>query len=267
MSTYAIGDVQGCALSLERLLEKLAFSPRHDRLWLVGDLVNRGAQSLQVLRWCHQHQHCVRAVLGNHDLHALAVASGARPASTHDTLQTLLSAADKNMLLDWLRSQPLIAQVGNSLLVHAGLLPQWTAKQALALGEEVSIALQNPDYGAFLSAMYGDTPNAWHDALGGIERLRVITNAMTRMRVCSLSGVIDLSFKGHPEAAPKGFMPWFAVPQRASQDTPIVCAHWSHLGLFVGHHIHALDSGCAWGGSLTALNLDTLEITQVTCAR
>lgn len=263
MATYAIGDIQGCYHALQDLLARLAFNPQRDRLWLVGDLINRGSGSLQVLRWCHQHQHALRVVLGNHDLHALVVAEGIVAAHRGDTLDELLNAHDSRKLLTWLRGQHLIYREGDYLMVHAGLLPQWTAEQALSYAAEVERVLHGDDYLDFLRHMYGNLPDHWDDGLSGIARLRIITNAATRLRVCSPSGQMEFKFKGELQDIPAGYMPWFDVPHRASKNTQIIFGHWSALGLQQRENIYALDTGCLWGGKLTAMNLETKAVTQV----
>ncbi len=263
MTTYAIGDIQGCFHAFQALLAKIKFNPKEDKLWLVGDLINRGSGSLEVLRWCYQNQESIKVVLGNHDLHAIAVAHGFASPHKSDTLEALLIAEDHEALFDWLRHQHLVYQEDNYLMVHAGLLPQWSVAQAMRLGAEVEAALQGANYRDFLMQMYGNQPNVWDDNLMGIERLRVITNAMTRLRVCTAQGAMEFSFKGELPDVPAGLVPWFDVPERASQDTQILFGHWSALGLHTRNNVYALDTGCLWGGHLTAMNLQTKAITQV----
>lgn len=263
MTTYAIGDVQGCFHAFEALLAKLAFDSKKDRLWLVGDMVNRGSCSLEMLRWCYANRDVTQVVLGNHDLHALVVANGIVKHKKHDTLKPLLAASDADELLAWLRYQPLMVKEGNVVMVHAGLLPGWTVDEALTYAAEVEAALQGDDYVEFLANMYGNQPDAWHSSLTGFDRLRVITNAMTRLRICNPAGEMEFAFKGELNAIPAGFMPWFDVPVRKSLDHTIVFGHWSALGLQHRNNVHALDTGCLWGGHLTALNLETKAITQV----
>ncbi len=263
MTTYAIGDVQGCFHAFEALLAKLAFDPTNDRLWLVGDMVNRGSGSLEMLRWCYANRAVTQVVLGNHDLHALVVANGIVKHKKHDTLKPLLTAPDADELLDWLRHQPLMVKQGDFVMVHAGLLPGWTVSQALTYAAEVEVVLQADDYVEFLAHMYGNQPDSWHEGLAGFDRLRVITNAMTRLRICNVAGEMEFAFKGELDAIPAGFMPWFDVPDRKSVDHTIVFGHWSALGLQHRNNVHALDTGCLWGGHLTALNLETKAITQV----
>jgi len=263
VATYAIGDIQGCYHAFQALLERLAFNPEHDRLWLVGDLINRGSGSLQVLRWCYQHRDVITVVLGNHDLHALVVAAGIVNAHRGDTLDEILAAEDSAQLLHWLRMQKLMHYEHGYLMVHAGLLPQWTAKQALTYALEVEAALHSDDYLYFFKHMYGNQPDHWQEDLRGVDRLRVITNAATRLRICAEDGQMEFKFKGELDDIPAGFMPWFDVPNRASRDTPVIFGHWSALGLQQRDNIYALDTGCLWGGKLTAMNLETKAITQV----
>jgi bis(5'-nucleosyl)-tetraphosphatase (symmetrical) len=263
MSTYAIGDIQGCFHALQALLARIAFNPKVDELWLVGDLINRGNGSLEVLRWCYEYQDSLKIVLGNHDLHALAVAAGFVRAHKGDTLDDILQADDRDELLNWLRHQHLVYQNDSYLMVHAGLLPQWTIRQAADYATEVEAALRGDGYLDFLANMYGNLPNTWRDNLTGMDRLRVITNAMTRLRVCTKLGMMEFSFKGELVDMPKGYMPWFDVPNRLSQDKQLIFGHWSALGLQHRQNVYALDTGCLWGGQLTAINLETKVITQV----
>jgi len=263
MATYAIGDIQGCYHAFQALLQRIQFDSNLDQLWLVGDLINRGNGSLEVLRWCYQHRDNIQTVLGNHDLHAIVVAHGIRKSNRSDTLQPILDAPDADVLLTWLRHQPLMVSNDDYAMVHAGLLPQWDVNQALAYAKEVETALQSDTYGDFLLNMYGNTPNAWQDDLTGYDRLRVITNVMTRMRVCTADGALDFSFKGGLVDVPKGFTPWFDLPNRASKNQAIIVGHWSALGLHQSNNVYALDTGCLWGGHLTAMCLETKQVTQV----
>ena len=265
MATYAIGDLQGCFFSFQALLKKIQFNPAHDRLWLVGDLINRGAGSLDVMRWMLEHQSSVVTVLGNHDLHTLVVAEGFVSAHRSDTIQALLDAPDAPELLGWLRQQPLVHFEHGYLMVHAGLLPAWTVDQALALGAEVQLALQAPNYREFLQHMYGNDPKRWDDGLTGWDRLRVITNAMTRLRICSADGEMEFKFKGELQNIPDGYQPWFESSHRASVNTPIVFGHWSALGLQHKNNVYSLDTGCLWGGHLSAMRLEDRQIFQVPC--
>ena len=265
MATYAIGDLQGCFFSFKDLLKKIQFNPAHDRLWFVGDLINRGPGSLGVMRWMLEHQSSVVTVLGNHDLHTLVVAEGFVSAHRSDTIQSLLDAPDAPELLGWLRQQPLVHFEHGYLMVHAGLLPEWTVDQALTLAAEVNVALQAPNYREFLQHMYGNDPKRWDDGLTGWDRLRVITNAMTRLRICSTEGEMEFKFKGELENIPNGYQPWFDLTQRASVNTPIVFGHWSALGLQHKNNVYSLDTGCLWGGHLSAMRLEDRQIFQVPC--
>ena len=265
MATYAIGDLQGCFFSFQDLLKKIQFNPVHDRLWFVGDLINRGPGSLDVMRWMLEHQSSVVTVLGNHDLHTLVVAEGFVSAHRSDTIQALLDAPDAPELLRWLRHQPLVHFEHGYLMVHAGLLPEWTVDQAMALGAEVHLALQAPNYREFLQHMYGNDPKRWDDGLNGWDRLRVITNAMTRLRICSADGEMEFKFKGELQNIPDGYQPWFELSHRASVNTPIVFGHWSALGLQHKNNVYSLDTGCLWGGHLSAMRLEDRQIFQVPC--
>jgi bis(5'-nucleosyl)-tetraphosphatase (symmetrical) len=263
MATYAIGDIQGCYYAFQSLLERIGFDVKSDELWLVGDIVNRGSGSLEVLRWCFQHQEHLKIVLGNHDLHTIAVAHGIRPPNKSDTIQSILDAPDADDLLNWLRHQPLMVKNDQYMMVHAGLLPQWQAEAAFGYAKEVETALQSNNYMDFLCNMYGNSPNIWMDDLTGFDRLRVITNAMTRIRVCAADGALDFNFKGELPDVPEGYVAWFDWPDRASDSQPIIFGHWSALGLQQRNNVFALDTGCLWGGALTAMCLETKQIIQV----
>jgi len=267
MATYAIGDIQGCYTALQILLRQIGFDPQRDRLWLVGDLVNRGPESLAVLRWAKELVDRAVVVLGNHDLHLLAVAAGFVPPHRNDTIQDILDAPDRAELLDWLRHQRLFYREGEYALVHAGLLPQWTVEKAETLAREVETVLHGEDYLDFLSRMYGNEPRQWHDDLHGIGRLRMITNAMTRLRFCTPEGEMEFAHKGLPENAPDGCLPWYEVPGRASEEATVIFGHWSALGLQVRSRLIALDTGCLWGGHLTALRLEDRQVFQVSCQK
>jgi len=266
MATYAIGDIQGCYHAFQHLMQKTGFQPQVDQLWLVGDVINRGSGSLEMLRWIYRHRDCVVMVLGNHDLHALAVAEGYVPVHASDTLQDLLDAPDADALFGWLRMQPLVHRNDAYLMVHAGLLPQWSADDALLLGAEVQQALRGEGYHDFLSNMYGNQPAVWNASLQGVDRLRLITNAMTRLRTCTAQGEMNFKFSGELQNIPSRYMPWFDVPGRRSAGTTIVCGHWSALGLVQRVDLYALDTGCLWGGKLTAMRLEDRAIFQVPCA-
>ena len=270
MATYAIGDIQGCREALERLLEAIGFDPARDRLWFAGDLVNRGPDSLGTLRLVRDLGDRAITVLGNHDLHLLAVASGAEPARSSDHLDDVLAAPDRDELLDWLRHRPLLhhdPRLGYTL-VHAGLPPQWDLATARACATELEAVLRGPDHADFFDHMYGDHPRRWDPDLRGRDRLRFITNCLTRMRYCDRSGNLDLASKGPPGTQPSPFLPWFRIPDRASAGLRIVFGHWSTLGPHDGHGVHALDTGCLWGGRLTALRLGrTPERITIGCGR
>lgn len=270
MTIWAIGDIQGCFDPLQRLLDKCRFDPAQDQLWMVGDLVNRGPHSLETLRFMRSLGKSAVTVLGNHDLYLLMVAADAVPRrGKDDTLDPIFAAPDVAELLDWLKAQPLAhAQTLNGeryVMVHAGLLPEWTTDEAIALSDEVSQHLRGPDFGGFLRALWGDTPLDWRKDLKALDRARVIVNAMTRMRFCTRQGVMDLKIKGKPENAPDGHVPWFEVPGRKTAKDTLVVGHWSALGLKMTPNLIALDSGCLWGGHLTAVSLPEREVMQVSC--
>jgi bis(5'-nucleosyl)-tetraphosphatase (symmetrical) len=266
MATYAIGDVQGCYDALQRLLDLLRFDPARDRLWFAGDLVNRGPRSRDTLRWVRDLGDRAITVLGNHDLHWLATRHGAR-RGRRDTLDDLYSAPDGDELADWLRRQPLLHLQGNTVLVHAGLAPQWTLSEARACAAEVEAALRSDDYPELLQHMYGDQPDRWSPALTGMERLRFSINCFTRMRYCDAQGRLDLRPKGAPDPSPPGLMPWFAVPNRRWAGATVVCGHWSTLGRihWPAFGVWALDTGCIWGNRLTAVRIEDWSVFDVGC--
>jgi bis(5'-nucleosyl)-tetraphosphatase (symmetrical) len=266
MATYAIGDVQGCRDALDALLGEIGFSPVRDALWFVGDLVNRGAQSAAVLRFVRSLGDRAVVVHGNHDLHLLAFAAGHAKARADDTFGDVLAAPDRDELLDWLRARPMLHVEGGYAMVHAGLLPAWSIDQARSLAAEVETALRAPNHRDFFAQLYGSRPDAWHDDLRGADRLRVVVNAMTRMRFCTAAGAMDFRVKGEVEKALPGYLPWFDVPGRRSRGTPIICGHWSALGLRVTPDLLALDTGCVWGGHLTAIRLEDRRVYQTPCA-
>ncbi len=266
MATYAIGDIQGCYSALRKLLDKCRFEPARDRLWLVGDLVNRGAHSLAVLRFVKRLGARAVTILGNHDLHLLLVAAGHARPRREDTLAAILRAPDRDELLDWLRRRQMMHVDAGYAMVHAGLLPQWSIAQALNLAREVEAALQGDDYDEFLRQMYGNKPERWRDDLTGIERLRVITNVLTRLRICTVDGKMEFEHTGKPVNLPRGFMPWFSVPRRRSRGMPVICGHWAALGLYTESNVFALDTGCVWGGALSALRLADRQLYQHACA-
>lgn len=267
MATYAIGDVQGCFDALVRLVHTFGFDPAHDRLWFVGDLVNRGPDSLETLRFVKNLGKCAVTVLGNHDFHLLAVASANAKKHRSDTLDAILTAPDADELLAWLRRQPMLHVEGRHAMVHAGLLPQWSIAQAQNLAREVEKALGGANWREFLAQLYGNEPNSWSEHLRGADRLRVVVNAMARMRFCTADGVIDLRTKGETATAPPGFFPWFDAPGRASGDHVLICGHWSTLGLMLRPDLLALDSGCVWGGRLSAVRLEDGKLFQVPCGQ
>lgn len=263
MSHYVVGDIQGCYDEFAQLLEVVAFDPEQDRLWLVGDLVNRGPDSLSVLRHVKSLGAAATTVLGNHDLHLLIVASGHRASHPRDTLAPILAAPDRDELLDWLRRRPLVVREGEFLLVHAGLLPSWTHVDAVALSREVETALASPDHDEFFRHLYGDEPAQWNNGLTGYDRLRVIVNACTRLRFCSPDDAMEFKEKRGPEYSLPGFAPWFSHPQRKSAGVTVLCGHWSTLDLMFAPNVMMLDSGCLWGGMLTAVRLDDARVFQV----
>ena len=265
MPTYAIGDLQGCQDSLLRLLDEVKFDPAADRLWLVGDLVNRGPDSLAVLRFVKSLGDAAISVLGNHDLHLLALAEGFGRAHKGDTLDAILNAPDRDELLAWLRRQKLAWREGDVLMVHAGVLPDWTPDDTMARAAEAEAALQGAHYRDFFAQMYGNAPIAWDEGLQGIERLRVIVNAFTRLRYCSVEGEMEFHHKGAPGTQPANLLPWFAVPGRKSADATFVIGHWSTLGLINRPDLITLDTGCLWGGKLTAVRLEDRQVFAVQC--
>ncbi|WP_395453197.1 symmetrical bis(5'-nucleosyl)-tetraphosphatase [Acidovorax delafieldii] len=273
MALYCIGDIQGCDDALGRLLDTIGFSASRDTVYLLGDLVNRGPDSAAVLRRCMQQGDAIRCLLGNHDLHLLAAAHGARKPSRRDTLASVLDAPDRSALLEWLRHQPLARaheHAGQTLLmVHAGVVPAWTPTDTLERAQEVHAVLGSPDLPAFLHSMYGNTPDHWSDTLTGTDRLRVIVNALTRMRFCSSDGVMDFESTESASTAPEGLMPWFDVPGRRTAGTLMAFGHWSTLGWLNRSELLGLDTGCVWGGCLSAVRFGTTladrELLQVHC--
>ena len=270
MATYAIGDLQGCYDELQQLLEQIQFDIQQDQLWFVGDIVNRGPQSLECLRFVKSLNASAKIVLGNHDLSLIATAAGFRKPSNKDTLDPILNAPDRDELLNWLRSQPLLHtdSILGYTMIHAGLPPQWSIQQAELLAQEVSGILSSPDHPALLKEMYGNDPKQWTDNLKDNDRYRFIINALTRLRYCTKTGKLDLNDKGAPGSQGKKLMPWYQVPNRKSAGTKIVFGHWSTLGCVQENNIYSLDSGCVWGGQLSALRIDTEqpELISVQCA-
>ncbi|MGH7165887.1 MAG: symmetrical bis(5'-nucleosyl)-tetraphosphatase [Nitrospiraceae bacterium] len=266
MAIYAVGDVQGCFSALLKLTAQIRFGQAKDRLWFVGDLVNRGPDSLSVLRYVKGLGPSAVVVLGNHDLHLLAVAGGCASPRRTDTFQDVLSAPDRHELLFWLRHRPLIHREQGLLLVHAGLLPQWTATQAVELAQQAEQVLRTDDYRILLRVLFGTARCQWSDDLTGMTRLAAITHAMTRLRVCSAEGAIEFSYKGPPDHAPTGSLPWFQVPARKSAGDTIICGHWAAMGLRLQDNLLALDGGCVWGRQLVAVRLEDRQIFHVSCA-
>jgi bis(5'-nucleosyl)-tetraphosphatase (symmetrical) len=256
VTRYAIGDLQGCDEELRTLLARLKFSADRDQLWFVGDLVNRGPGSLATLRIVRALGDNATVVLGNHDLHLLAVACGVQRRRRSDTLDEVLAAPDRDTLIEWLLTRPLAYAEGRDLMVHAGVVPQWTAARTLALADEVSSALRR-DARALFEHMYGDEPERWDERLAAPARLRFIINVLTRLRLCTADGRVDTSLKGPPPPPPSPLRPWFEHPQRATRNVRVVFGHWSALGLIQQLDVLGLDSGCVWGGSLTAVDLDS----------
>jgi len=266
---YAVGDIQGCAPSLKALVKKL---PKKSNMIFLGDLVNRGPDSLGALRQLKSLQESGRAecILGNHDLHLLAIDAGLRNTKGLDTVDAILKAPDRKELINWIRNRPMALSNGKVLTVHAGVLPQWDLQQTIECAQEVEKALRSKSYKDFLANMYGNTPNKWSKSLKGYERLRLITNALTRMRFCTPSGQVEFESKEGLENGPKGYIPWFNAPKRKTTDTLVYFGHWSTLGLLRRSNVIGLDTGCVWGGKLTALEITNsnkdskdLEIIQV----
>jgi bis(5'-nucleosyl)-tetraphosphatase (symmetrical) len=266
---YAVGDIQGCAPSLKALVKKL---PTQSKMIFLGDLVNRGPDSLGTLRYLKQLQEekCIECILGNHDLHLLAVDAGIRKTKGLDTVQPILDAPDRAELIHWLRHRPMALSNGKVLTVHAGVVPQWDLQQTIECAQEVEKVLRKKSYKDFLANMYGNTPNKWSNSLKGYERLRVITNALTRIRFCTPTGTMEFESKEGFEDGPKGYIPWFKAPKRKTKDSLIYFGHWSTLGLLQQGNVIGLDTGCVWGGKLTAMEIPesgkpnkALEIIQV----
>jgi bis(5'-nucleosyl)-tetraphosphatase (symmetrical) len=256
VTRYAIGDLQGCDEELHALLGRLKFSADRDRLWFVGDLVNRGPGSLATLRRVRSLTDNAVVVLGNHDLHLLAVAYGAHRRRKSDTLDEVLAAPDRDQLLEWLLARPLAHAEGDDLMVHAGVVPQWSVALTLTLAAEVESALRR-DPRALFEHMYGNEPERWDERLGGMQRLRFVINVLTRLRLCTADGRIDVALKGAPPPPPSPLRPWFEHPKRATRDARVIFGHWSALGLVQRRGVLGLDTGCVWGGALSAADLDS----------
>ncbi len=265
MATYAIGDIQGCFSALQRLINQIQFDPGKDRLWFVGDLVNRGPDSLRVLRYIKGLGPVAMTVLGNHDLFLLAAWAGVATLRPTDTIQGILDAPDCKDLLEWLRRQPLLHREGRQVLVHAGLLPQWTVAEAETLAREVEGHLQGSEATTFLRAVFETKGIQWSDNLTGIPRAVAAIKVLTRLRVCKDDGTMDSAFTGPPDMAPAGYHPWFTVPNRRHGEATIICGHWAALGLHIEEKVLALDSGCVWGRDLTAVRLEDRLLFQVSC--
>ena len=264
---YLIGDLQGCAAAFDRLLDEIGFSPSRDRLHVLGDLVNRGPASLAVLERLRDLGDAATCLLGNHDLHLLAVAHGVRREHRSDTLGPILQSPQRDAWIDWVRRLKLADQAHGWLLVHAGVVPQWDAAQTLALAREVETMLRGPDLQGFLQVMYGNEPDRWDVDLRGADRWRFVINVLTRVRFVDAGGRLDYTLKEGASAAPAGLHPWFDAPGRRTAGTPIAFGHWSTLGLIARDDLLALDTGCVWGGQLTAARIDggRREIVQVDC--
>jgi bis(5'-nucleosyl)-tetraphosphatase (symmetrical) len=262
MATYAIGDIQGCYDTLQRLLDRMAFDPSSDTAWLVGDLVNRGPKSLEVLRWVKGLGSAAVAVLGNHDLHLLASAVGLRKPKRRDTLAPVLQAPDRDELIEWLRHRPLLHREGRFVMTHAGILPAWSVDDAEARAHEIEALLRGDDWAALLARTYPATPPPWRDQLEGWERRASILAALVRMRTVRADGSLCDDFAGPPDSAPAGCTPWFDAPGRRTGDTCVVFGHWAALGLHLRDDLIALDSGCVWGESLSAVRLEDRAVFQ-----
>jgi bis(5'-nucleosyl)-tetraphosphatase (symmetrical) len=270
MTTYAIGDIQGCYAQLRRLLDTLSFDPARDRLWFVGDLVNRGPDSLRTLRFIKDLDDRALTVLGNHDLHLLALAAGNPRQAKKSNLEPVLRASDRDELVHWLRHRPLMHfdAKKNFALIHAGLPPQWDLLDAMECAREVENVLRGPDYLDYLHAMYGNEPARWSRSLSGMDRLRFITNCFTRLRYCDTNGALALTEKAPPGSQAPGHLPWFAVPGRATREVRIIHGHWSRLGYAAHYNAWALDTGCVWKGRLTAIRVHkkkSIEPISVSC--
>lgn len=263
MALYAIGDVQGCFDELRVLLTKIDFDKRTDRLWFTGDLVNRGPKSLETLRYIKSLGDAAITVLGNHDLHLLALHITGKPAKNDETLKPILDAPDRSELMDWLRHRPLIHTEKNFCLVHAGLPPNWKIEMAVSNAKQVERVLRCESAREYFDHMYGDSPKKWSESLGKWEKLRFITNCLTRMRYCDAAGNINLTEKGHPKDTDSSLIPWFEYPDRQNNNVDIVFGHWSTLGFCVKPGIYGIDTGCLWGGELSAIRLDGKEVYRV----
>lgn len=266
MAIYAIGDIQGCYTEFRRLLDNIKFDPAQDTLWLAGDLVNRGPHSLETLRFVKGLGETAVTVLGNHDLHLIATVVSLAKAGKKDTLGPILRASDCDELIDWLRRQKLFHCGDGFCMLHAGLPPQWDLQLTLQMAEEAEQAIGGEDYLNFFRSMYGNKPGVWQDDLSKTDRLRFAVNCFSRLRFCSVDGEMDFSQKGAPGSQPAHLLPWYAVPGRKSQDLRIIFGHWSTLGFYQGHNVISIDTGCLWGGQLTAVRLDNgMQRTSIDC--
>lgn len=268
MARYVVGDVQGCLEPLECLLKQVQFAPGTDELWFAGDLVNRGPDSLGVLRFARDLGDSAVCVLGNHDLHLLAVARGARKPHRKDTLDDILGAQDRDTLLDWLQRRPLVHHEGGFLMVHAGLHPAWDKDDAVSLAAEVEAVLRGPESDSYFRAMYGNEPDCWNENLTGPDRWRVITNYLTRIRICTAEGRLDLKYKRGLEGLPSGYLPWFAHDTNAARSETVLFGHWAAIDGDTGDtpNVFALDTGCVWGGRLRLLRLDDGRLFHCDCS-
>ena len=265
MTTYALGDIQGCQPQMQELLDIIERETPDAKLLFAGDLVNRGPKSLDALRQVMNLEEKAVTVLGNHDLHLLAVAAGIQEMKPGDSIRPVLDAPDRDELIDWLRHRPMAYTDDGRLLVHAGVLPQWDLNKTMELAHEVEMVLRGPDWKEFLKEMYGNLPNKWNDNLTGTARLRCIVNGLTRLRFCKADGEMEFASKMGTSEAPQGYMPWFDVPDRRTRDVTVIFGHWSTLGLLLRDNLIALDTGCVWGGQLTAVRLDDRAVFQVSC--
>ena len=264
MAFYAVGDIHGCFDEFQLLLDTIKFNPESDILWLVGDLVNRGPKSLEMLRFAKAHQNSVHMVLGNHELHLLAAAFGGKiKKKVEEGVSDVLNAPDKDELLHWLRMQPLLRQHGDNILVHAAIYPEWTIEEAKAYAHELESCIQGKNYTDFFENMYSNAPNYFSKKLTGIERLRAITNIFTRTRFMTRKNKLDFDYKGTLADAPKKLLPWYKAQDRRNLDCTIIFGHWSALGVYQGDNVICLDSGAIWGGPLSAMNLDTKALFQI----
>ncbi len=262
MATYAIGDVHGCHDALQRLVQHIRFDPTKDRLWFVGDLVNRGPDSLGVLRYIRSLGPSARVVLGNHDVFLLGVSEGVAAIRPKDTIGDVLKADDRLDLIEWLRHQPLHHREGSFFMIHAGLLPQWTTQDAAQLASEVEIVLQGDGFRPFLRSLFHEPVVTWSPSLTGVSRLVTVARVLTRLRTCTPTGDTS-NFSGPPEETPPGYFPWFRIPARRSANTTVIIGHWAALGLYIEPDLLAIDSGCVWGRQLTAVRLEDRTVFQV----